>query len=169
MVCRSLWPLAVCLCTPCTCPSLTSNSAVHIHSVSHSVTHRNAETHACLAGTHTLMCVTHIHEYHCSSQTNYLPLCFSSSCVPHFFMILTAGQNIVQSPPPRNNRHPSRCTVPFRISVCVQGDMLSWYPRCHLSKNNLSTENGPCHVPDWLSDVSKHYARWSPNHVFRFQ
>lgn len=53
MVCRSLWPLAVCLCTPCTCPSLTSNSTMHIHSVSHSVTRRNAETHTCLAVIHT--------------------------------------------------------------------------------------------------------------------
>lgn len=43
MVCCSLWPLAVCLCTLCTCPFLTSNSPTHIQSV----THTNAHTSSC--------------------------------------------------------------------------------------------------------------------------
>lgn len=127
MVCCSLWPLAVCLCTPCTCPSLTSNSTTHIHSGSHSLshTHKNAQTHTCLALIHTLICLTHKPNWIPPFRPNkLLTLVFSSSCVPHFFIVLTAGQNIVQSPPPWNSHHPSRCIVPFRISVWARGNVI---------------------------------------------
>lgn len=62
MECLSLWPLAVCLCTLCTCPCLRSNSTTHIRSLSHSVTHQNMETHTCLAVIHTLMHLTYINQ-----------------------------------------------------------------------------------------------------------
>lgn len=48
MECRSLWPLAVCLCTSCTCPCLKSNSTTHIQSLSHSVRHTNTHTYVWL-------------------------------------------------------------------------------------------------------------------------
>lgn len=59
MECCSLWPLAVWLCTPCTCPWLTSNSTIHIHSLSHSVTHRNPQTYTSGSNTHSTKQYTH--------------------------------------------------------------------------------------------------------------
>lgn len=68
------------------------------------------------------------------------------------FYSLTAGQNIVQSPPTHSSHHPSRCFMPFRTSTWAVG----WYviaipphPRAIYQRSN-GTRNASCHVPDWL-------------------
>lgn len=124
MECRSLWPLAVCLCTSCTCPCLKSNNTTHIHFLIHSRKHRNTHMSGC--NTHTN--ASYIHKPNLipllSRQTTN-PFVFTLSPLPVYpaFYSRTAGQNIVHSPPPpRNNHHPSRCTVPFRTSTWATWD-----------------------------------------------
>lgn len=60
MVCRSLWPLTLCLCTPCTCPHLTNNSTTRIQ-----FSRSHTETLTRVVVIHTLM--------HCTRLPNEIP------------------------------------------------------------------------------------------------
>lgn len=77
MECHTLWPLAACLCTSCTCLCLTSNST---HSLS------RTQKHTLLVVIHTLMQLAHIKHtgYCCLSQQTTYPCVFTLPVYPTF-------------------------------------------------------------------------------------
>lgn len=130
----------------CTCPYLRNNSTTHIHQPSH--TQKRGTTR--LAVIHALMHLTCINQIPLLSRQTTNHCAFLFLCIVLFYS-LTAGQNIVQTPP----THTAATTLagascPLghlrgQKEICYSDTLSAIYQRANTSGNI------PCHVPDWLA------------------